>query len=191
MSRSARLFVISGPSGVGKGTLVTLLRDRRPDLGLTVSVTTRDPREGEIPDVSYHYLNEDEFAKLVNEDAFLEWAGNYGNHYGTLWSEVNPYLETGRSVILEIDVQGGFNVRKAFPDAVLIFIMPPSVEELEARLRHRGTESDEQVAKRMARALEELELAPQYDEIVVNADRNVATDELVTLIERYETDERN
>ena len=191
MSRIPRLFVISGPSGAGKGTLVSLLRKRRPDLGLTVSATTRKPREGETPNVSYYFVTEDTFSAWVAEGAFLEHAGNYGNRYGTLWSEVNPHLKAGRSVILEIDVQGGFNVRKAFPDAVLIFIMPPSIEDLEARLRHRGTETEEQIQKRLKRAIAELELASQYDEIVVNDDRERACSELVALIDSYETDERN
>ncbi len=190
MSRIPRLFVISGPSGVGKGTLVSQVRERRPELGLTVSATTRAPRPGEIENVSYYYLSEDEFSRLVSEDAFLEHAGNYGNRYGTLWSEVRPSLEEGRSVILEIDVQGAINVRNVFPDAVLLFIAPPSLGELEKRLRSRGTESEEQVLKRLARAKDELELASLYDEVIVNDDLELAVDKLDTLIESYETDER-
>lgn len=190
MSRIPRLFVISGPSGVGKGTLVSHVRERRPELGLTVSATTRAPRPGEIENVSYYYLSEDEFSRLVSEDAFLEHAGNYGNRYGTLWSEVRPSLEEGRSVILEIDVQGAINVRNVFPDAVLLFIAPPSLEELEKRLRSRGTESEEQVLKRLARAKDELELASLYDEVIVNDDLELAVDKLDALIESYETDER-
>lgn len=190
MSRIPRLFVISGPSGVGKGTLVSQVRERRPELGLTVSATTRAPRPGEIENVSYYYLSEDEFSRLVSEDAFLEHAGNYGNRYGTLWSEVRPSLEEGRSVILEIDVQGAINVRNVFPDAVLLFIAPPSLEELEKRLRSRGTESEEQVLKRLARAKDELELASLYDEVIVNDDLELAVDKLDALIESYETDER-
>lgn len=190
MSRSPRLLVISGPSGVGKGTLVSHVRGDRPDLGLTVSATTREPRSGEIPDVSYHYISNEEFSRLVDEGAFVEWAGHFDNRYGTLWSEVLPHLEDGRSVILEIDVQGGFNVRKAYPDAVLIFIAPRSLDELEARLRGRGTEDEEQIALRMEKAKEEMELSSQYDSIVVNGDLDVAVAELEKLIDTYETDER-
>lgn len=188
MARRARLFVVSGPSGVGKGTLVSRVRDRIPNLGLTVSATTRDPRAGEIPDVSYHFITEDEFERLVAEGAFLEWDGHFGSHYGTLWSEVDPHLEQGNSVILEIDVKGAFNVRKALPEAVLIFVAPPSLEELEARLRGRGAENEDQIAQRLERVEMEMGYAPQYDEILVNDDLDQATSALEELIRHYETD---
>jgi guanylate kinase len=188
VERRARLFVVSGPSGVGKGTLVSRVRDRIPNLGLTVSATTRDPRAGEIPDVSYHFITEDEFERLVAEGAFLEWDGHFGSHYGTLWSEVNPHLEQGNSVILEIDVKGAFNVRKALPEAVLIFVAPPSLEELEARLRGRGAENEAQIAQRLERVEMEMGYAPQYDEILVNDDLDQATSALEELIRHYETD---
>ena len=188
MARRARLFVISGPSGVGKGTLVSRVRDRHPNLGLTVSATTRKPREGEVPDVSYHFISEEEFSRLVDEGAFLEWDGHFGSHYGTLWSEVNPHLEAGNSVILEIDVKGAFNVRKALPESVLIFVAPPSLEELEARLRNRGAETEEQIAVRLQRVEMEMGFASQYDEILVNDDLDEATDRLEAMIRQYETD---
>lgn len=188
MARRARLFVISGPSGVGKGTLVSRVRDRHPNLGLTVSATTRKPRAGEVPDVSYHFISEEEFSRLVDEGAFLEWDGHFGSHYGTLWSEVNPHLEAGNSVILEIDVKGAFNVRKALPESVLIFVAPPSLEELEARLRNRGAETEEQIAVRLQRVEMEMGFASQYDEILVNDDLDEATDRLEAMIRQYETD---
>lgn len=191
MSKTARLFVISGPSGAGKGTLVSLLRERRPDLGLTVSATTREPREGEIDGVSYHFLTDEEFSRLAEEGAFLEWDRHFDKCYGTLWSEVTPYLEAGRSVILEIDVNGAFNVKKAVPDAVLIFITPPSIKVLEERLRGRGSETEEQIALRLERATEETKLSSRYDEILLNDDLEGATDQLEALIDRYETDERS
>lgn len=189
MARKPRLFVISGPSGVGKGTLVSRVRDARPDLGLAVSATTREPREGEIPDVSYHFMTEEEFGQLIAEDAFLEWDGHFKARYGTPWNEVRPHLDEGRSCILEIDVNGGFNVRKAVPDAVLIFIAPPSMEELEKRLRGRKSEDEEKIAHRLERAAMEMERSAEYDEVLVNDDLDRAADALLTLITTYETSE--
>lgn len=170
--------------------MVSLLRAKRPDLGLTVSATTRKPREGEQDGVSYHFLSEEEFSRLVDEDAFLEWDGHFEKRYGTLWSEVTPCLEDGRSVILEIDVNGGFNVKKAMPESVLIFIAPPSLEVLEQRLRSRGSETEEQIANRLARVSMEMEFSTRYDEVVVNDDLELASRQLEDLIDKYETDER-
>ena len=170
--------------------MVSRVREGRPDLGLTVSATTRKPRPGEGPDVSYHFLSEDEFSRLVEEGAFLEWDGHFERRYGTLWSEVNACLDEGRSVILEIDVNGGFNFKSAMPDAVLIFIAPPSLAILEERLRKRGSETDEQIAKRLSRVSIEMESSSRYDEVIVNDDLESAVDELAALIDRYETDER-
>ena len=183
-----RLFVVSGPSGVGKGTLVERLRERRPDLGLTVSATTRDPRPGEVPDVSYHFLSNEEFDRLVDEGAFVEWAQYGSNRYGTLRSEVQKNLEVGHSVVLEIDVRGGLNVKRLFPDdAVLVFIEPPSREELEHRLRHRGTEDEERIQVRLAQVAREYEAAKAYDAAIVNDDLERATAELVELVQAEES----
>ena len=187
MERTSRLFVVSGPSGAGKGTLVARIRAERPDLALTVSATTRSPREGEVADVSYHYLSEEDFSKKIDEGAFLEWADVHGHRYGTLKSEVLTSIEAGRSVILEIDVQGGFNVRKEYPEAVLIFVAPPSHEVLEARLRGRGSEDEGQIRLRLANAAREMEQAARYDAVVINDDLDQATHELLRLIERYES----
>lgn len=187
MARGSRLFVISGPSGAGKGTLVARLRAERPDLALTVSATTRGPRPGEVADVSYHYLGEDDFAARVAAGEFLEWAEVHGHSYGTLWSEVLPPLDEGRSVILEIDVQGAFNVRRSYPEAVLIFVAPPSLEVLEGRLRGRGTEDERQIRTRLANAAGEMAQAERYDAVVVNDDLDEATEELGALVDRYET----
>lgn len=186
MSRAAKLFVVSGPSGVGKGTLVSLVREQRPDLGLTVSATTRQPRPGEVDGVSYHFLTNDDFDRRVEAGEFLEWANVHGNRYGTLASEVDRNLSAGKSVILEIDVQGALNVRKVFPDAVLVFIEPPSMEVLEQRLRGRETESEESLHLRLADAAGELELAPRYDERIVNDDLERATSELLRVLESHE-----
>lgn len=186
MSRTAKLFVVSGPSGVGKGTLVSLVREQRPDLGLTVSATTRQPRPGEVDGVSYYFLTNDDFDRRVEAGEFLEWANVHGNRYGTLASEVDRNLSAGKSVILEIDVQGALNVRKVFPDAVLVFIEPPSMEVLEQRLRGRETESEESLRLRLADAAGELELAPRYDERIVNDDLERATSELLQVLESHE-----
>lgn len=178
--------MISGPSGAGKGTVVARTRERLPRLGLTVSATTRAPRPGEVDGVNYHFLTHDEFMKRVDAGAFVEWAHVFDHLYGTLVSEVEQQLDKGHSVILEIDVQGAFQVREKFPDAVLIFIKPPSMEVLRERLTGRGTESSDVVELRLATAKKELELADAYDEIVVNDDLDQATDELVSIIERHE-----
>lgn len=188
MTRRARLFVVSGPSGVGKGTLVARVRDRLPELGLTVSATTRKPRPGETDGVSYYFLDADEFDRRVEAGEFLEWAWVHGERYGTLRSEVDRWVLDGHSVVLEIDVQGGMSVRKAYPDAVLVFVEPPSGEELERRLRGRATEDEDQVALRLSDAQVEMELADAYDEIIVDDDLEEATRELTRIIQTYESD---
>ena len=188
MARSARLFVVSGPSGVGKGTLVARVRDRLPGLGLTVSATTRAPREGEKNGVSYYFMDDSEFARRVENGEFLEWANVHGHRYGTLRAEAERLMAEGSSVVLEIDVQGGLNVRKVYPDVVLVFIEPPSTEELERRLRGRGTEDESSIELRLANANHEMELASLYDVRIVNDDLERATDELVSTIDLYEKD---
>ena len=164
MARTPRLFVISGPSGAGKGTLVSLVRERRHDLDLTVSATTRKPREGEIDGVSYHFISEEEFTRRVDAGEFLEWAHVHGHRYGTLKSEVDERMARGHSVILEIDIQGGMNVRKAYPGTVCVFIDPPSWDVLVARLEGRGTENEESMRIRLQTARKELELAKQNEQ---------------------------
>lgn len=191
MGGTARLFVISGPSGVGKGTLVSLVRRMRPDLGLTVSATTRPPRLGEVSGVSYHFLSEEEFSRRVDAGEFLEWAEVHGHRYGTLRDDVNAMLALGKSVVLEIDVQGALNVRRILPTAVLIFVEPPSLGELERRLRKRGTESEAQIGLRLAHAKHELELSARYDVRLVNDDRDVAAHRLVKVLKAFETDGGN
>ena len=185
---ATRLFVVSGPAGAGKGTLVALARSRRPQLSLTVSATTRSPREGEVDGTSYYFLTEDEFDRKVEEDAFLEWAHVHAHRYGTLKSEVERLFAQGSSIVLEIDVQGAFAVRAKRPDAVLIFIQPPSMEVLEKRLRDRGTEDEESIRLRLANAVHEMSLAGEYDEIVVNDNLEQATQDLLSIIDRYEAE---
>lgn len=180
------LFVVSGPSGAGKGTLVEQVRSLRPDLGLTVSATTREPRPGETDGVSYHFMSADAFQRMVDEGGFVEWAHVHGHCYGTPVSEVEKNLVSGRSLILEIDVQGALQVKEKYPDAVLVFIKPPSLDVLEQRLRGRGTETEECVALRLANAREELKLADRYDAVIVNDDLACAVKELLSTLECYE-----
>lgn len=181
-----KLFVISGPSGAGKGTLVARVRTLRPDLGLTVSATTRQPRPGEVDGVSYYFLTPEDFQRRVDAGDFVEWAHVHGNCYGTLVSEVTRLLDAGSSLVLEIDVQGALQVKERFPDAVLIFIKPPSLEVLRERLQGRGTEDAQSVATRMANARRELELAPRYDEVLVNDELERAVAELNDIISAHE-----
>ena len=188
MSTTPRLFVISGPAGVGRGTLVSRIRELRPDLDETVSATTRPPRPGEVEGVSYHYLSDAEFARRVAAGEFLEHADVHGHSYGTLRSEVESRIARGRSVILEIDYQGAFQVRQAFPAAVLVFIEPPSFEELERRLRGRGTEDEEHIELRLKNARHEIEIGEQYDVRVVNDEVERAAQELLEVMAKYEKD---
>lgn len=180
-----RLFVVSGPAGAGKGTIVEALRRRRPDIALTVSATTRAPREGEVDGVQYYFLTDEQFDRLIAEDGFVEWANVHGNKYGTLRSEVERCLGHG-SLVLEIDPQGAFSVREAMPDCVLVFIAPPSLEVLGERLRGRGSETEETFERRMADAVGEMETQREYDEVVVNDDLEEAVDQMERIVDRYE-----
>lgn len=188
MARSAKLFVVSGPSGVGKGTLVSLLRDKRPNLGLTVSATTRSPRPGEVDGVAYYFLSDEEFKKRVDAGEFLEWAHVHGHCYGTLKSEVDRLISAGQSVVLEIDVQGGLMVYKQYPNAILVFIKPPSFEELEQRLRGRGTEDEKTISTRLSNASREMEYANDYTVCIVNDNLETALSKLEEVFDDYESD---
>lgn len=168
--------------------MVALLREKVPDLGLTVSATTREPRPGEVEGASYYFLSDEDFSAKVKAGEFLEWAHVHGHCYGTLNSEVDRLLGLGRSVVLEIDVQGGLNVKKINPEAVLVFIEPPSPEELEARLRGRGTEDEASIEMRLSNAKKEMECAGSYDVRLVNDDLERACAELAHVIETYEMD---
>lgn len=188
MGATPRLFVISGPSGAGKGTLLAELRMQRPDLGLTVSATTRSPRPGEVDGTSYYFLSDEEFRRRIAAGEFVEWAEVHGHLYGTLVSEVKRLLAKGHSLVLEIDVQGALNVRKVYPDAVLVFIEPPSLQVLEERLRGRGTEDEASIELRLKNARHEMELADQYDVRIVNDTVDRAAQELGSVMRRFEMD---
>jgi guanylate kinase len=180
--RSGHLFIISGPSGAGKGTLVKELVRRMPDLWVSVSATTRTPRPEERDGVDYYFLTPAEFDGRVRADEFLEHAVVHGNSYGTLRRAVDRRIAHGMDVILEIDPQGAFQVRKQMDRSRLIFVKAPSTEDLEKRIRHRGAESDEQIRTRLDTARREMELEGSYDHVVINDDVSRAVDELITYI---------
>lgn len=178
------LIIISGPSGAGKGTLVDRLVARVPRLSVSVSATTRAPRPGEIDGQDYVFLTPAEFGRRIEAGDFLEWAEVHGNRYGTLRSAVERTLAEGTDVILEIDPQGAFQVKRLMPEARLVFIIAPSLEELERRIRNRGAETEAQVRTRLDTAVRELELVETYDFVVENDDISTATDKLVAFVTR-------
>jgi guanylate kinase len=178
----ARVFVITGPSGVGKGTLIRTLRERVPELELSVSATTRAPRPGEQDGDAYHFLTDAEFEELVDSGAFVEHARYSGRRYGTLRSELERRTEAGHPVVLEIEVQGARQVRESMPEAVQIFIAPPSEEALRTRLIGRGDTSPEDMEARLRVAHDELQARGEFGHVVVNDRLEDAVDELVALV---------
>jgi guanylate kinase len=179
----AKVFVITGPSGVGKGTLIRGLRERVPELELSVSATTRRPRPGERDGVAYHFMSAEEFERHVAAGDFLEHASYSGNRYGTLRSELEARLKDGVPVVLEIEVQGARQVREAMPEAVSVFIAPPSPQALRERLKARGTDDAAQVAARLATAERELEARDEFPHVIVNDELAEATGALVAIVE--------
>jgi guanylate kinase len=176
MKSKGLLIVISGPSGAGKGTICReLLRNYSDDLELSVSATTRKPRAGEVDGVNYFFKEKPEFVQMVEDGEFIEYAKVHDNYYGTPKKYVMDKLEEGRNVILEIDVQGGAKVKHVFEEAVSIFIMPPSIEELRKRIEGRGTETEQDICKRMKNAYGEIGHVHEYDYVVVNDDLREAT----------------
>lgn len=177
-----RTFIITGPSGVGKGTIIQELFARQPNLYFSVSATTRGPRPGEENGVHYHFISREQFEQWIQEDAFLEHAEYVGNCYGTPKKYVDEAMDRGEDAILDIEVQGAEQVYRKRPDTVRIFIAPPSWEELEHRLTGRGTESADKVRSRLARAKEEFRFAADYDYIVINNTVDEAVEEIRAII---------
>ena len=163
-----KLFVISGSSGVGKGTVINEFLHKHPEFKLSVSCTTRGKRDGEEHSINYFFLSKDEFRQCIDNDEFLEWAEFSGNYYGTKKEFVEKCLAKGENLILEIDTKGALKVKKIMPEARLIFIAPPSIKELEARLRGRHTETEEAIQKRLASIKSEIENSKHYDYVIVN-----------------------
>ena len=162
------LIVLSGPSGAGKGTVCYELLQQTDHMQLSISCTTRQPRKGEEDGVNYFFKQKQEFERMIQQDAFLEYAQVFDNYYGTPREKVQQALDAGKDVLLEIDVQGAMRVKEKCPEGVFIFLVPPSLEILEQRIRSRATESEEQIQKRLSKAGEELSLIPKYDYVIVN-----------------------
>jgi guanylate kinase len=178
----ARVFVITGPSGVGKGTLIRGLMERLPKLELSVSATTRAPRPGERDGIDYHFLSREEFDRRVGEQDFVEHADYAGRSYGTLRSELEDRVRKGVPVVLEIEVQGARQVRAAMPEAVQVFIAPPSLAALRTRLIGRGTDDSEEVERRLRVAEEELTAQPEFAHVVVNDRLDEALERLTSVV---------
>ena len=189
MNKERHLIVISGPSGSGKDTVVKRLMELHPEIEVSVSATTREIRSGEKEGVNYFYLTRQEFERRVQAGEILEYAEYCSNYYGTPKSEVDKRIENGITVILVIEVIGAGNIKRIYPDAVTIFVRPPSYAELESRLRGRGTETEESIQKRLARAVEEMEYAVDYNEVVVNETVDACAEEIYGLIQKYQQEE--
>ncbi len=184
MTDKGTLIVFSGPSGSGKGTILSNFYSNFADdkIKYSVSATTRNPREGEKDGVNYFFKTKEEFEKMIDEGEFLEWAKFCDNYYGTPKKAVTDLIESGFDVILEIETVGAMNVKKNFPEAVMVFVLPPSVEELKNRLLGRGTETEDVIEKRIKTALGELPLAEKYDYVIVNDQVETATEKFWTII---------
>ena len=180
--RKGMLLVISGPSGAGKGTLVSKLLNKDPSFAFSVSVTTRAKRENETEDVHYHFISEAEYDKLLSEDAFLEHASVHGHRYGTLKSEVFDRMEQGQNVLLDIDPQGARAVMEKEKDCVSVFILPPSYHALKVRLHTRNTENEEEIQRRLKNARGEIEQMERYRYLVVNDDLELAFEQLSAIV---------
>ena len=170
MKNLKKLIIITGPSGVGKGTVVKELLDRNKDIWLSISATTRNPRIGEKDGENYYFLSDEKFKDMIDKKEFLEWAQFAGNYYGTPLSTVNEKIEKGFIVLLEIEVEGAKQIKEKFPEALSIFLLPPSKAELEKRIRNRGTEKEEAIDRRLSRADYEIASSDEFDFVLTNHD---------------------
>ncbi len=184
MNDKGILIVVSGFSGAGKGTLMKRIMEKYDNYALSISATTRAPREGEVDGREYFFKSVDEFEKMIAQEELIEYAKYVSNYYGTPKAYIMEQLKAGKDVILEIEIQGALKVREKFPDTLLLFVTPPSAKELEHRLTMRGTETPEVIASRMARACEEAEFMDHYDYLVINDDLECCVEELHELIQR-------
>ena len=181
--RKGLLILISGPSGTGKGTVCDLLRQKHPEISYSISATTRQPRPGEQDGVNYYFYTKEKFREMIDQGQLLEWAEVYGNFYGTPKQKVLDRLEAGEDILLEIDTQGALNVMKVMPEGLFIFLLPPSLEELAARLKGRGTETEESLHRRLGAAVDEIKLSTKYRYVVVNDKVEDAEETIANIIE--------
>lgn len=182
MADRGLLIVISGPSGAGKGTLCKALLEKNKDLNISVSMTTRPPRQGEVDGVNYYFVDKATFLDMVDKDGFLEYARVFDNYYGTPQKYVEGMLSSGKDVILEIDIQGALKVKEKFGEGIFIFILPPSMEELKNRIKKRGSETEESLIKRFKTAYKEINYVSKYNYVVVNDEVDKAVKKLESII---------
>lgn len=184
MNKERHLIVVSGPSGVGKDTVVRKLREKHPEIAISVSITSREKRGNEQEGVDYFYLTVEEFERWIAEDKVVEYTNYCGKYYGTPRFQIEDRINNGISVVLVIEVEGAGNIKRQYPESTTIFVCPPSLEALENRLRGRGTDDEESIRKRLARAREELGFAPTYDKQVINDDIERCADEIYSIIQQ-------
>ncbi|MBP0979651.1 MAG: guanylate kinase [Oscillospiraceae bacterium] len=181
---SGTLIILSGPSGVGKGTIIKKLLKKLDNIVLSISATTRLPRRGEKNGIHYYFISRDKFIDMIKTNGFLEYAEYNSNYYGTPKDSVNNFLREGKNVILEIDVQGAFKIKNKYKNALMIFVMPPCVEDLYKRLRNRNTESGKEIEERVIRAQREIELSEKYDYVIINDSLSKAAEEIKKIISK-------
>ncbi|MCK8058047.1 MULTISPECIES: guanylate kinase [unclassified Fusibacter] len=182
MIRRGLLLVVSGPSGAGKGTICKALLERHPEINISVSATTRQPRNGEVDGINYHFLTKDDFVEKLSEDGFFEHAQVYDNYYGTPKKFVIDKLAAGEDVLLEIDIQGAMQVRDKYPEGIYLFVLPPSMSELKNRIIKRGSETQESLEKRFSSAFKEIDFIKKYDYYIINDDLERAVTTLENII---------
>ena len=182
MKNQKKLIILTGPSGVGKGTVVKEILSKDKNIWLSISATTREPREGEMEGENYYFLNQENFKEMIEQNLFLEWAQFAGNYYGTPLSSVNEKIKNGFTVLLEIEVEGAKQIKEKFPNSLSIFLLPPDITELERRIRNRGTETEEAIKKTLSRANYEISASNQFDFAFTNNNVDEIAKRIIKLI---------